>query len=220
LTDNISVPAIYLRTVEAILLHRQGDWSTAAQQLGEIVLETIQQGNIKYFGIAGYYLVEVLVDLQAYDEIKQLLENVQPFLDKASGPGDFHTLIVASIKLGNLDQARGFLTRARDLSSPNIGLIDQSLLLLDEALIATEERRWLEAFKGFNSAAQNFAHKDMLWDLARTRCAWADAHLKRGKPKDIQEGRKLLGETLALYQKMGAKKHTGIVEVKLKTIRE
>ena len=218
LIDNTGPPAIVLRTAQAVLLHMQGEWATAAQRLRDIVVETQQKGNINYFGIAAFFLAYVLLDMQAYDEGEQLLEQVRPFLGMAPIPGDFYTPILFSLQQGNLEQARDFLARARALSGPNIGLIAQSFLLLEEALVAAEERRWPKAFEGFKTAVQNFANAGLVWDLAHAQCSWAEAHLRRGKPKDIQVGRELLGEALALYEKMGAVKHAEVVKERLKAI--
>jgi tetratricopeptide (TPR) repeat protein len=218
LIDNTGPPAILLRTAQAVLLHRQGEWATAAQLLRDIVVETQQKGNMNYFGIAAFFLAYVLVDMQVYDEGKQFLEQVRPFLGMASSPEYFYTIIIFSLQQGNLDQARDFLARARALSGPNIGLPAQSFFLLEEALVAAEERRWPKAFEGFKTAVQNFANAGLVWDLAQAQCVWAEAHLRRGKPKDIQAARELLGEALALYEKMGAIKHAEVVREKLKAI--
>jgi tetratricopeptide (TPR) repeat protein len=218
LIENTGAPAILLRTAQAAVLYLQGEWATAAHRLKDILVETQQQGNMNYFEIAAFFLGFVLVDMQAYDECNQLLEQVRPFLGKASRQVYFYTLILISLQQGNLEQARDFLARARALSGPNIGLTDQSFFLLEEALVAAEERRWSKAFEGFKTAAQNFANAGLVWNLAQAQCVWAEAHLRRGKPKDIQAGRELLGEALALYEKMGAIKHAEVVKEKLKAI--
>jgi tetratricopeptide (TPR) repeat protein len=218
LIDNTGPPALVLRIAQAVLLHLQGEWATAAQRLRNILVETQQKGNMNYFGITAFFLALVLLDMQAYDEGEQLLEQVRPFLGTAPIPGDFYTPILFSLQQGNLDQARDFLARARVLSGPNIGLTAQSFFLLEEALVAAEERRWPKAFEGFKTAAQNFANAGLVWNLAQAQCVWAQAHLRRGKPKDIQAGRVLLGEALALYEKMGAIKHAEVVKEKLKAL--
>jgi tetratricopeptide (TPR) repeat protein len=218
LIDNTGVPAILLRIAEAVLLHRQGEWTIAAQRLRNILVETKQQENLNYFGIAAFNLAFVLMDMQAYDDCNQLLEQVRPFFAMAPNPDSFYTTILLSLQQENLDQARDFLARARSLSGPNIGLYGQSFLHLEEALVAVEEKRWPKAFEGFKTAAQNFANAGLVWDLALTQCVWAQAHLRRGKPKDIQAGIEFLGKALALYERMGAIKHAEVVKERLKAI--
>jgi tetratricopeptide (TPR) repeat protein len=218
LIDNTGAPALVLRIAQALLLHLQGEWATAAQRLKDILVETQQKENINYFGIAAFFLACVLIDMEAYDEGKQLLEQVRPLLDMANSPEDFYYAIFFSLQLGNLDQARDFLARARALTGPNIGLIAQSFFLLEEALVAAEERHWPEAIEGFKTAVQNFANAEAVWGLVNAKCAWAQAHLRSGKPKDIQAARELLGESFALYEKMGAIKHVEVVKEKLKAI--
>jgi tetratricopeptide (TPR) repeat protein len=218
LIDNTGAPALVLRTAQAVLLYRQGEWATAAQKLKDILVETQQQGNLNYFGLAAFNLGFVLIDMQAYDEVNQLFERARPFLSTAFSPGDFYNIIIGLLQQGNLEQARDFLERARALSSTNFGVTDQSIFLLEEALVEVEERRWPKAFEGFKTAAQNYANAGLVWELAHAQRRWAEAHLRRGKPKDIHAGRELLGEALALYEKMGAIKHAEVLRERLKAI--
>lgn len=219
LVDNTGPPALLLRSEEGHLLHQQGNWPAAVRHLQDILVETRQQGNLNYFGISGYYLSEVLADMQDFDTGLQLYEQARSFLFKlAVQPGDFFTIILCLLKMGNAEEAMVLLAQARSLCSSNDSLRTHSFFLLEEALMAAEERHWEQAFVAFRNASQNLAGAGLIWDLAHAQFWWADAHLRRGEPEDLQAGKELLGEALALYEKMGAVKNAEVIRERLKGI--
>jgi tetratricopeptide (TPR) repeat protein len=119
---------------------------------------------------------------------------------------------------GQFGEARGLLAEARtirDAAGLQINQITEAYLLSAEAVLAAAEGDYAEAIMIFSRAIETFDQLGMRWDYARNLIDWAEAQLGRNEPGDLEEARRLLQESLTMFQEMGAPGYEAVVKEKL-----
>jgi class 3 adenylate cyclase len=78
-------------------------------------------------------------------------------------------------------------------------------------LVAGAQSKWSDAEAAFDEALAVARRYGLPWDEAEVLHERARMHLARGAPGDRRQALRLLDETIAIYQRLEAKKHTELV---------
>jgi hypothetical protein len=84
-----------------------------------------------------------------------------------------------------------------------------------EAHLAAAEKNWSAAWSAFADAADGWARMGVRWYRARTLQEWAEAHVARGEPGDLERARELLREAQAAFEEMGSSGCVAAVQQRL-----
>ena len=118
--------------------------------------------------------------------------------------------VIASMS-GDIKKAGESLERARSiLRDQQLTFWREVAILRAEAHLLAAEHDWDAAWKKFGENQAFHAKKKMRLNAMWYETEWADAHVRRGEPENIDRARELLGEAKSEATEMGA---TGWVEL-------
>lgn len=206
---------------EALLPRYRGELEPAIRRLRDARTAMREQKNLHFLGFADNLLGEALIEAERWDEAQAVLLEAVAIGDQGLGLGSAAprcSLSTLHALRGDTGEARRWLDEARTKAGPRPNALDEGRLASAEAQWAAAERRWPEAFAGFEAAARGQGRAGMRWARARTLQDWAEAHLRRGEPEDRARAEALLREALAEFERMGAFRYTAIVEDRLQSL--
>ena len=86
------------------------------------------------------------------------------------------------------------------------------------AHVALAGGQWPEALAAFEAAVEKLERANQRWRRARTLIDWAEAHLARGEPGDLERAGELLREAEAEFRAMGAPLYVERVKARLEEL--
>jgi tetratricopeptide (TPR) repeat protein len=223
-----------MRDLQATLLEYRGEWAQALEMRRDRYHDARQRGDLQAQLGAATSVAHLILEMDRLD----LLDGVE---NRTSGLAEAETALTDAIELaerglggkawslsrlsmvctrqGRFEQARRLLAEAREKISSRSATWDELSLSMAEAGLATAEKRWTEALTIFEHAAGSSARLGIRWSWASLLQDWAEAHIGRGEPADMERAQALLREAQSAFQEMGSPYYAGLVEDRLQVLR-
>ena len=83
------------------------------------------------------------------------------------------------------------------------------------AHVLATEKRWNESFATFQEASNLLERSEARFDRSLFLQSWAQAHLERGQPEDLERARELYSEALSEFEAMGSPGYVKRIQARL-----
>jgi hypothetical protein len=228
---HISDDLKFFRWKQAELQIHQGLWREALQEMRTVQKEFKQLGDQQILYFTCTWIAREIVQLKCLDEPIDLSE-ADTALDTAIGIGDrfpnrfgwrVHPRCLLSILNARQcrDQdARALYADAEEISGSDPTFLDLVWLKYAEAELAVAEKRWEDALVAYEFAAGLLVQKEYRTWWGFLLMQWAEAHISRGKPTDIEQARGLLSEVHSAYEDMDSPYFAGKAKQRLEELAE
>jgi tetratricopeptide (TPR) repeat protein len=207
-----------LINVEACLWRCQGQLEKALQHLQTELRAMRARGDRSSLTEAGNLMAEIGLELGQWEMAEQALMEMREIIDPAFGEETQCLLVAVLAQQGRIAEARRTLAEARERVSEFPTPRDEERLALAEVHLMVAEARWPEALTTFALASRLQTKMEMRWHRAQTLREWAEAHLKRAEPGDMDRARELLREAQAEFEAMNVPKYAALVRERLAQI--
>ncbi|MFN2252755.1 MAG: SpoIIE family protein phosphatase [Candidatus Promineifilaceae bacterium] len=214
---------------EALLRRYRGDFVEAAQMLHALQTGERRRGNLQNLVDVNVHLAELLLEshilpdlaiLGEWSDAEATLSEAVEICDRwstcSTRARSFLSMVYTS--QGRYADARRLLSETWDKAGTHPFAFDEGWPFLAEARLAAAEARWPQALALFASVAEVFGRLGMRWQRARVLLAWAEAHISRREPTDVEQARTLLQEAFSLFSMMDASYYTNLVKDRLRTL--
>ena len=111
------------------------------------------------------------------------------------------------------------LAKAKEATDEQPSFWNDIALETAEFALATEQENWLQALAIAESNAGKLAKIGALWNWAIALKDWAEVHVSRAEPADLPRAQALLREAMAVFDEMGAHRHSALVKDRLDVLR-
>jgi tetratricopeptide (TPR) repeat protein len=128
-------------------------------------------------------------------------------------------LSMIKIRQRRLSEAKRLFTEAEQIAGVSPSFWQQYSLLENKRDLAAAESRWSEAFISAEAACKHLAQREIRLHWAFSLFVWAETHVARGESIDFEHARAIYREALALFEEMGTKFYTNLVEQRLRGLR-
>jgi len=160
-------------------------------------------------------------------ETRQHADEALSMIEEASRGTQFWapgTLLLLKARLhiaqGDLTEARLALEEVITKSGGHPIGLSQARYGLAEAELAVAEQNWEAARRAYAETVEFQGRAGLRWYRARTLWDWAEALIKEAKGTASEEARKLLDESRAEFEAMGAPIYAGRIEARLKQVAQ
>lgn len=204
---------------EAVCWRHQGELRAAIRQLTVCQAEARQKGMLDSLFLAGNVMAETVLESWALPNMDgpggfspQSAAQLEATLAETIGIGDQgpatgsawprSLLGIVRAYQGRYEEARNLVAGARERAGEQLVSLDEARLLWAEAVIAVAEQRWTSATAAFEGVTGLYDHMGMRWWRARALYGWAEACASRREPTDLEQGRTLLREALAMFEEL------------------
>ncbi len=194
----------------------RGDWEAAASHMQRI-LEAAESAGV-IFRVSGVSssLGELALRVGDYDRAEEHLRTSIGCGDKLHSPAfrlnTRATLVLALAKMSRLQEAVEELALCSAvLASGEDWGGTAGCVALARGTVLSAEGKWEEAETAFKEALAIAHQYGLPWDEADAMHEQALMHLARNDNNDRREALRLLDETIAIYQRLGAKRHIELV---------
>jgi class 3 adenylate cyclase/predicted negative regulator of RcsB-dependent stress response len=193
-----------------------GDWEAAEQRLVADMEESGRVGDMARLSIACVALGDLCTVRGEYAAAERYLRTG---LDRLENEGSIYGVMMRTTRLvpvlvrsGHLDQAQLLLDRCLDVLAQGEdwgGMVGRVAFARGQVLSA--QGTWSDAAAAFDEALAVARRYGLPWDEAEVLHERARLHLARGEGGDRRQALRLLDDTIAIYQRLGAKKHIEFV---------
>jgi DNA-binding CsgD family transcriptional regulator/tetratricopeptide (TPR) repeat protein len=188
-----------------------GDWEKAEAEL----LQRLEVANQGQFGVFSTAIPNALAELHLeIGDLARAQAHLQGVVGHCEARGARSYELVSRTLLtqvacqsGGLEEAVTHLRRAQEILSNGEdwrGLAAE--VHLAEGILATAQQRWPEAEAAFQKAAAINRQYHLPYYEARSLFEWGQMYLSRNGPGDRGRGMELLGQSLAIFQRIQARK--------------
>ncbi len=212
---------LWLRTFEALLLRYRGELTAAVPMLRACHAQARQAGKFDWFYWCVLLFAEALLELGERNEAGRVAADFIAMLAQDQWAGVVTARCILSavhLREGRIEEARHRLTEAREKFGSQLTAFEAEHLSLAEARLAVAEKYWPEALTAFEATAQAQARMGKRWYRAETLRGWAEAHLARNEPGDVDHAKDLLREAHALFDEIDVPKYAALVSDRLATL--
>jgi tetratricopeptide (TPR) repeat protein len=212
---------------EIRLLGHRGEWVKAARLARALQADTRERGSV-FLSVARYLLAWVVLEsyslgggtmVGGWEEAEAAL--VEAIQDADRPPYYFHRVEMRTflgalyVYQGRLEEARRVLVVARDKAGSVPTAWDEQSLLWLMARLARAEERWSEALSAFGALVGIHESLGWRWRRARALLDWAEVHVIRGEPGDLEQAEVLLRQSRAMFEEMGLSRFVALTEQRL-----
>lgn len=226
-------PHYALEQIRAVLLEHRGAWAEALDLRRAYYRQAVQRGDLQGRLDASLSLAWLLLELEwlgelpdgetvdsALAEAEAALEDALDASQRGIGGSNWAHYQMGSLRArqGRLDEARRLLAELQ--STPERATVwDEALLALGQARLAAAEKRWSKALAAFETAAARQLRTGERLGWARTLLEWAQAHVSRAEPADLERAQALLREARTVFQEAGATYYVQLAQRQLQSLR-
>ena len=223
-----------LHDIKATLLQARGQWTEARRLRREYAATARQRGDFQGVRDGMSSLAQLLLEMDQLALFEDEEASTAALAEAEAALGEalqltegslgglvwmFSQLSMLRARQGQFDESRRLLSKAREESELTPTVWNVQVLANAEGRLAAAEQRWQEALTAFETAAGAEARMGMRWSWARILLDWADAHVSRGQPADLERAQALLREARAAFEEMGATYYASLVGERIQTLR-
>ncbi len=183
-----------------------GNLEGAAELYRVIFQQAMDSGSTRAISeVTGWFCV-LLVELGALNEAKSVIEQGVKAADQHREERDLFRALQAIViaKKGNFVEARQVYDEADRIFIGRSRAWSAIWLSMAHANVLAAEKRWDEAFATFREAADLMARAEVRFMRSIFLQDWAQAHLERGQPEDLERTRELYREAISEFEVMGS----------------
>jgi len=231
LAVKISNPAFMLLMIKFIkgeLISYKGDWEIAVGIYRECLEECQEQKNWEY----GLFFTDefslALLDRNRWGELPDLSEIETRLLDAVQIVDQsylsekiwaYPRMSMLRARQGRLEESRKWLEKARLITDKTPSAWDPINQGQCEVEIAFSEQDWTKALAAIEKVTLEQQRLGLRVEWAKSLLSWADIHIRRGEPANLEHAQTLLGEALAAFIEMGVGHYPEIAEKLLQVTR-
>lgn len=217
---NLVVGQMSLRGWEAWLQRCRGEWENASQTFQPVRSSLREQQAFDTLANMDCTFADMYLELDDLPHAEEMLREALDLMERGfMEPVEPRSLLVAlSVRQGQLAKARQVFAESRALAGPQPGAFDRLALALAEARLATAELHWSAAFAAFETACAQATQHSFRWHHAQILREWAEAHLARSEPGDVDHARVLLNQAQTLFAEMNAPKYAALVHKRFRSL--
>jgi tetratricopeptide (TPR) repeat protein len=223
--ESKSLAGCFFEDAAGIGLHylRRGKWDKAREYLEQAI--ATHQGRKNFAAVVGcsFVLGSLNLELGNHHQAEELLlSSLEICRNGGNVLFELWVLPVLAelyLRLGQPDKAGEYVEQGFDLLQPDqnwYGL--PAPMYLAKGMLATTKQDWDEAAESFEQAVAINRQYQLPWDEAKTFYEWGLMHLSRGAEGDREKADEVLGQALALFQRIGARKDVEKVVAKKKML--
>lgn len=208
-----------VESLEIRLLRLRGEWDLAIQKLNDLRNQYKRKNKTKALLDANTILADILLEMGRYQEAEEIVQEVLELSvsDQHTWWAYYFMAILHALQQRILEARRSF-KQATELAGKEDPHSVDSELSLGEAILAASEGQWEKSFNEFETLVQKSKSQKMPWSQAYMLRIWAEFHLKRNQPGDLDRARTLLDQALNIYQKLDLLIYMNIVKEKINDI--
>ena len=230
-----SGPVVHkLDDMRATLAQFQGKW-TEALRLRRAVYQAAREqdereGHLDAAMSLAWTLLEYYRFLQLRDgaapesllaEAETVLAEIQALSQEQAKETVWWLMVMSMTRTrqGRLAEAHSLLAQAQALPQNEFDRKVGLWLDIAAAYLAAAEGRWDEALNQWEEAVAAGAQLGQRWFWVRCLQEWAEAHIGRGEPADLDRAQALLRETRTAYAEMNSLPSVELVRTRLQEVR-
>jgi eukaryotic-like serine/threonine-protein kinase len=192
-----------LESLEIRLLRIRGDLDQAVDKLTNLRAKNVKKDDKMALSDTNASLADILLELGRYEEAEELINELIELneLKEKIWFGHFFKAILNALQ-GRVIEARQSYEQATslvDIDSQGNADIE---LPFGEAILLGSEGNWEKAFALFEDTSHKRGSQKALWGQAYILRVWAEFHLKRNLPEDIDRAQALLSQALEIYKSL------------------
>jgi tetratricopeptide (TPR) repeat protein len=217
---NRDLGVVRLHGWEAWLLRCRGEWDAAREAFHTARAGFRQHQAFGTLANMDCTFADLLLELDDVAMAEEVLEEALELAERGfMEPVEPRCLLVALYaRQGRMEEAQRVLAETREQAGPRPGAFAALSLALAEARLSVAERRWSPAFDAFEAARAQSARHSIRWQCAQTLREWAEAHISRHEPGDVERARELLREAQAEFEAMNVPKYAAWVGQRLQEL--
>jgi tetratricopeptide (TPR) repeat protein len=197
------------RTYDGLLAymeHADGQLETAIEKRKELLQQAIESNATYDVLIASLTLSLLLVQIEAYDELETTARQGVEAADqlRAARAAARSLLAICHARKGSVDEARSAYEAAAEIFKEHSRAWSANILRWASAEVLAAEQNWDESFAAFAEAVDMYNNSEARFPSTEVLLSWANAHLQRAEPEDLDRARELLQEAISEFEQMGS----------------
>jgi serine phosphatase RsbU (regulator of sigma subunit) len=216
-----------LRIIQAGIEWAKGRWFEALQLQRSVRSEARQRGNLQSLLSACTDMSTLLLELDrmgtldGLDEAEDALQEAIELSDRGLGDQVWTRCQLSMVRArqGREEEARNLLDAAQRMAGERPSFWSEQSLRLAAIELAVVEQRWSDALAGAEAAATFLAQHDRRWQWALVVLYWAEIHVSRGEPADLERAQALLREARSAFEETGAEGYVSYIKDRLQEVR-
>jgi tetratricopeptide (TPR) repeat protein len=199
-----------------------GDLESATTRFRTLLEAAVESEGHYWIVNSSASLGIVLIEAGDFEGADEVLQGAVESADEAKfGQVWIRSLHAAAVaKLGEPSKARRQYEEARDIFHQNPQESEREILSVAKCHVLLAEDRLEDAFLAFESASKELERAGLRLRHTQLLHEWAEAHLVRGDPGDVDRAKELLGEVGSEYERMGAPAQVQRVQARLRELDE
>jgi len=217
-----------VKFIRGALVGYRGDWEAAISIFRELLHSWRELKNleaeISMINNLSYYLMEKnrWGELDDLSETESLLLDAVRIIDQDDSEENiwvFPRMSTLRARQGRLEEAQEWLGRARSAAENRPSPWDELYQGESEAEIAIAKHDWQMAMKIIEKLYALEVRAGFRASASRLLLLWADLHIRRGAPADMEQAQVLLREALMVYDEIRLGHYPLIAQNKLQMVR-
>jgi DNA-binding SARP family transcriptional activator/predicted ATPase len=209
----------------------RGEWAECARRARARQATARERGIDRDLADAGIWLAWAVMESRRrgsdamvgeWEEAEAALVEAIEIYDRSWSPmyGVRARVFLGSLRIyqGRLDDARRLLAEAQEKAILHPAVSLEADVLLLTAQLAGAEGRWAEALAVFEAAAGIHARCGARCSWARWLLDWAEAHVARGEPGDLERAKELFRDSQTAFQEMGIMRYATLAHDRLEAL--
>jgi serine phosphatase RsbU (regulator of sigma subunit)/class 3 adenylate cyclase len=220
-TSNLAFMVLRIKAFKGRLIRYRGDWETAIKINQECLEGYQEQKNLEQIL---NYLIEIsfaMLERHRWGEeadlieTENLLQEALQIVDRSLTYGKMYIYPCMSMlqaRQGHLEEARQWLKKTTQVAEKMPTAWDVINQGECEVEIAFAEQDWTKALEAIEKVVHEQQRIGLRVDWAKSLLFWADIHLHRGEPADLERAQSILIEAIAAFNEMGVGRYPHIAE--------
>ena len=203
-----------------VLMSAQGDWPSA-KAASKVILKDFQdEGNIQKIVYRKVSIAYEILEQNRFGRCDDISEAESYLLESIDQDPSYiipqFDLVIIYIRLGQLDDARDQLARAkRNVKMSRPGWVFDPISSIIELEFAFAEKRWEEAVSLCENQIGGYQFVGLRWEWARRLIDLGDALIGRNEPGDLERAQETYQQSLDMFTEMGAPGYIKVLEERL-----
>jgi serine phosphatase RsbU (regulator of sigma subunit) len=217
-----------VKFIRAALVGYRGDWDTAISIFRELLQSWRELKNLEAQISMIDKLTEYLLEKNRWGELDDLGETESLLLDAVrivdrddseENIWVYPRMSVLRARQGRLDEALEWLERSRSNAKTRPTPWNELFQGEAEIELAVSRQEWKEALKIIEKLYAMEVRAGLRLPASKLLLLWADLHIKRGEPVDMERAQVLLREAITTYGEIGVGHYPLIAQNKIQMVR-